>query len=85
MLMSKSDYVGKRPRMNPKVSKTLHQNIIGVASNGTRTAHEIRDTYNYNATVRNIQELIHSALNLDHKKMISGPSLTISHKEGRVK
>ena len=38
------------------------------ASNGTRTAHEIRDTYNCNVTVRRFKDVLRKAPQLKHKK-----------------
>ena len=85
ILNSRFEYVGTRLGAKPKISKIQHRAIVKAASNVTRTAREIRDTFNCKVTVRGIQQVLRSAPNLEHQKMISSPSLTIKHEEERVK
>ena len=82
---SKSGRSNCRPGPKPKISKTQHRVITRAASNGTRTAREIRDTYNCNVTVRRVQQVLRKAPHLKHKKMLIGPSLSIKHKEECVR
>ena len=70
IVKSKSEAVGLRLGAKPKISKTQRRAITRAASNGTRTAREIRDTYNCNVTVRRVQQVLRNAPNLKHKKWL---------------
>ena len=54
-------------RSAPKLGITERQQraIVRTASNGTRTARKMRDTYNSKGTVRLIQQVLPNALDLN--------------------
>ena len=69
----------------PKIWKTQHRDIVRAASNDARTAREIRDRYNCDVTVRRVQQLVRNVPQMTYKKMLSGPKLTPTHMEARLK
>ena len=82
---SKSGRSNCRPGPKLKISKAQHRAIIRAASKGTRTAHEIRGTYNCYVNVCRFQQVLRKAPHLKHKQILTGPILSIKHKEERVK
>ena len=82
---SNSERTPQRTGRKPKISKTQHRAIVQAASNGARTAREMRDGYNCDITVRLVQQILRNAPHMTYKKMLSGPRLTPAHMEARPK
>ena len=85
LVASKGGSKGGRSGAKPKITKTQNRAIVKAASKGIRAAREIRDTYSCDVTVRRVQQLLRNAPHLKHKKMLTGPSLIVKHKEERLK